>query len=105
MSDYPIKLTRIAAAVAATRYSVEAVIAKAREEVDECMENGLEKPEDLMFHCFDMPGAERAYEWIVTHDGEGGIEVDTASAEESDPIPDGPFKGRRLMIPRPDSKE
>ena len=99
---YAIHLTRLATAIATTKYSVEAVEATARKELDEL---DCDDPTQIFFHCFRMPTVQE-YEFICKPDHQGGIAVDTVTYEKLDePVVSGPFKGRRLQMPRSDSEE
>lgn len=49
-APYAIKLTRLASAIAKTKYSAEAVLARAREELDREAEDGF-LIEDFLFHA------------------------------------------------------
>lgn len=96
---YEIHLTRLALAIAATKYSIEAVMHKAREELDSLE---IDDPTAIMMHCFRMPGS-KDYEFICVPDDVDGIIVDTFSYVESDVFTKGPFEGKRVMLPTPDS--
>lgn len=96
---YEITLTRLATAVAETRYSVADVEAEARAEID-ALE--MDDPRSLLFHCFRMPTG-TDYEFICTPTPTG-IQVDTASFEEGEQLATGPFKGKKVMMPQADSE-
>lgn len=100
MKTYALRMTRLASAMAAAKYSVDSVKQRAREEVDGL---GLEDPTCLFHHCFRMPGSDR-YEFICLPD-EGGLVIDTLTFEEyGEPLTTGPLAGKRLKMAVPDTE-
>lgn len=97
---YDINLTRLAVAIAETRYSKEDVLNQARKELDDL---DLEDPTKIMLHCFRMPGVKDMEFICLPRDG--GIVVDTFTYDEGETLDKGPFRGKRMMMPRPDSSE
>ena len=101
---YPVRLTRLARAMATAKYSLEAVEQRAREELDGL---GIDDPTAIFMHCFRMPNG-KDYEFICTpfeaEDGRG-IEIDTVSFEKGDVLTKGPLEGKRVSFPVPDSAD
>lgn len=61
--------------------------------------------DSLMFYSMEYDG--RTFVVVGAFGGAepGTVRVDTATYEDSEPLDAGPFKGRRVSIPRPDSSE
>jgi len=97
---YEIRLTRLAATIAETRYSADAVVDAARKELDEFLNDQVH--DDMFMHCFAMPGSTEL-EFICVPDKRGGVRVDTFTYEEGEVLTKGPFKGKRIAMPKPDS--
>lgn len=100
-TTYAIHMTRLATAIATTKYSVEAVERVARQEL---LDLDIDDPTDIFFHCFRMPDV-KDYEFICRPDNDGAIVVDTVTYEQGDKLTKGQFAGKRLMTPRPDSED
>ncbi len=99
---YAINFTRLARAIATTRYSLEAVEATARQELAGL--EGLEDPTDIFMHCFKME-PDGDFEFVCLPGAPGTVRVDSVSFVAGDPLPSGPLAGKRLMMPVPDSDE
>lgn len=54
---------------------------------------------DLIFHTFKVGGTE-----FIAYPKDGEIEIDTCSREDDIVLDKGPFKGKRVVLPRPDSE-
>lgn len=117
MQPYRVEFTPLASAIARTRYSLESVEAKVREDINVMAEqsgkdnvNGLlcmmVSMEDML--CSDDGGLE-------IEDGEtyffcdsvedGVLRIDLGEFEDAGELTEGPFKGRTVMMPRAMSRE
>lgn len=96
---YTIEFTDLAKAFAQAKSSLTGLEEQVRGELASI--DGLEKPEEVIFHCFEMSGQD----FICYGRGEGeGVLVDTATYVESDePLEKGPFAGKKLQMPMGDS--
>lgn len=98
--SYEVKFTPLAEGFIKAKSSLETAEGIARHEMADLMENGLEKPSKLYFHCFEVGDLE-----LICHGKDYGILIDTCSYDEMDEaVKVGPLAGKKLMMPRGDSE-
>lgn len=97
MKTYDVKFTRLAKAILGD--SVSAAEEKLRGELAKTLPEGYYPPE-IFFHCFKH----NERDFIAKGKGDH-ILVDSATYEESDPLTQGHFKGKRIQFPTADSEE
>ena len=95
---YEVILTH-AAQVDALRYpgGVEAVEARARVEISECLAMGLEDVGELFFHVLTNDSGP---EFFCSPNEDGDLIVDALEREETGPLDSGPFAGCTVAIPK-----
>ena len=91
--------THAALVTAAGKGGTEADLIRAAEAgVADLMSDGPDDPMEIFFHCFDYHGK---LNMIMSPGNDGTMLVDVAETEESEPLESGPFKGVRVMMPKP----
>lgn len=94
---YQIIMTPLAEAFARAKSTVSDVMHAAAEEIDSVCPAD-ERPNGL----FSFEVGDQLF--VGMGRGDGMVMIDTASLEEGPVLKDGPFAGKRVMIPRPDSE-
>lgn len=96
---YGIKFTELARAFAKAHTSLQAVAEAALAEIDDM---GLVGDDRLNGQISFKLGEQL---FVGVGFGDGVVVVDTASWEEGPVLDSGPFKGKKVMIPRGDSED
>lgn len=97
---YRVRFTKLAEEFAKAKASTEEVEATARRELErELGDADPSDPDTLLIHTFEVGGAD-----FCCYPRDGFVEIDTVSWEEGPVLDAGPFKGKRVMHPRPDSE-
>lgn len=101
---YTITFTQAAKDAAARHHILEAVEERARKDIDGYLaeDGGLSSVDALGFHvvCLGSYFDETLPQFVLTPDGNGGLNCDLAEFETFD-IDEGQFSGKSAMIPKP----
>lgn len=99
VKTYEVKFTRLA----------EAFLGDSKNVCEEKLRGELARdlpedfyPPEIMFHCFKYNSDDHNF---IAKGRDTYILVDTVTFEETDPLPTGPLKGKRIQMPRPDSED
>ena len=97
---HPVKFAHCARAVAHKVGGLAALEAQTRVELQSIADEEVKNPRDLMFHQFMFEGVE-----FLVMGGDDSFMVDTCIYKEMLPLKEGPFIGKKVLIPLPESED